>query len=49
MDVETGRLTRLLNLPLGEAPPGEHELVVLVRDEVSGASFEAREPFRVER
>jgi hypothetical protein len=27
----------------------EHDLVVLVRDEVSGASFEAREPFRVER
>jgi hypothetical protein len=48
MHVEGGRATRLVSVPLAEAPPGEHELVLRVQDEVSGATFEAREPFRVE-
>ena len=48
MNVERGLATRLVSIPLGNAPPGEHELVLRVKDEVSGATFEAREPFRVE-
>jgi hypothetical protein len=48
MNVEAGKPTRLVSLPLGDAPPGESELVLTVRDEISGRAFEAREPFRVE-
>ena len=48
MNVEGSRVSKLLSLPLADAPPGEHELVLRVKDEVSGATFEAREPFRVE-
>jgi hypothetical protein len=48
MNVDGGHVTRLLNLPLADAPAGEQELVVSVKDELSGATFEAREPFRVE-
>lgn len=39
---------RLVSLPLAEAPVGESEIVLSVRDVVSGRTFEAREPFRVE-
>jgi hypothetical protein len=49
MNVEGGRPTRLLSVPLADAPSGESELVLRVHDELSGASFESREPFRVER
>jgi hypothetical protein len=48
MNLEAGKPTRLVSLPLAEAPPGESEIVVTVRDEVSGRTLEAREPFRVE-
>jgi VWFA-related protein len=48
MSVESGKPTRLVSVPLADAPEGESELVLTVRDEVSGRSFEAREPFRVE-
>ena len=43
------RPTRLVSLPLAEAPLGEQELVLTVRDEISGRTFEAREPFGVDR
>jgi VWFA-related protein len=48
MSLESGKPTRLVSLPLTEAPPGENEVVLTVRDEVWGRTFEAREPFRVE-
>ena len=48
MNVESGRPTRLIALPLAGAPAGESEIQLTVRDEVSGRTFEAREPFRVE-
>jgi hypothetical protein len=48
MKADGGRLTRLLDVPLADASPGEHELLLRLKDEVSGATFEAREPFRVE-
>ena len=48
MDLESGRPTRLVSIPLSEAPEGESELVLAVRDEVSGRTLEASEPFRVE-
>jgi hypothetical protein len=47
MRLEQGRPVRLLSVPLAEAPEGENELVLTVRDEVARQTFEAREPFRV--
>jgi hypothetical protein len=48
MALESGKPARLVSIPLSEAPAGESELVLTVRDEVSGRTFESREPFRVE-
>jgi VWFA-related protein len=47
MKPEANGPTRLVSLPLAQASAGENELVLTVRDEVSGRSFESREPFRV--
>jgi hypothetical protein len=41
-------LGRTLGFPLGEAPPGRYELILVVEDEVSGRRVEARETFTVE-
>ena len=49
MSLDTGMPTRLVSIPLSEAPEGESELILTVRDEVSGRTLEAREPFRVDR
>jgi hypothetical protein len=43
-----GEVSRLMGLPLEGYPPGEYELVLRVRDEVSGREREQREPFRIE-
>jgi VWFA-related protein len=43
-----GEISRLMGLPLEGYPPGEYELVLTVRDEVSGREREQREPFRIE-
>jgi VWFA-related protein len=43
-----GEVSRLMGLPLEGYPPGEYELVLTVRDEVSGLAQELREPFRIE-
>jgi VWFA-related protein len=48
MSLEDGKATRLISLPLSQAPTGESELRLTVHDEISGRTFEAREPFRVE-
>jgi hypothetical protein len=48
MALEDDRPTRLVSVPLAGAPGGENEIVLTVRDEVSGRTFEAREVFRVE-
>jgi len=48
MSLETGTPTRLVSIPLSDAPEGESEFVLTVRDKVSGRTLEAREPFRVE-
>jgi tetratricopeptide (TPR) repeat protein len=42
-----GDLTQTLVVPLEKVPPGRYELVVQVRDDVSGQSLERREPFIV--
>jgi hypothetical protein len=41
-------VSRLMGLPLEGYPPGDYELVLTVRDEVSGREREEREPFRIE-
>ncbi len=42
-----GTLGRTLGFPLGNAPQGRYELVLVVEDEVSGRRVEAREAFTV--
>ena len=42
-----GHLTRQFGFPLAGAPPGEYEIIMTVRDELSGKSIELREPFTV--
>lgn len=43
-----GEISRLMGVPLEGYPPGEYQLVLSVRDEVSGREREQREPFRIE-
>ncbi len=42
-----GALTRRVAFPLGDAPPGEYEILLRFRDELAGKSLELREPFTV--
>ena len=42
-----GKLSRVIGSPLGNAAPGEYELVLSFQDEVSGKTLEVREPFTV--
>ena len=42
-----GAVTRLIQLPLSIATPGEYELVLTVSDEISGQRLERVEPFAV--
>jgi len=42
-----GHLSRTFGVLLDDAAPGEYEIVLTVRDEVSGKSLELHEPFRV--
>jgi VWFA-related protein len=43
-----GRLARLGGVPLKGMPPGRYELVLSLRDDVSGRSMDVREPFSIE-
>ena len=45
---QAGEISRLMGVPLEGYPPGEYQLVLSVRDEVSGREREQREPFRIE-
>jgi hypothetical protein len=40
-------LSRIIGFPLEAAPPGEYELVMSVKDELSGRTVDLREPFTV--
>ncbi|HSD65473.1 MAG TPA: VWA domain-containing protein [Vicinamibacteria bacterium] len=42
-----GTLARALGVPLGGAPPGRYEAIVVVTDLVAGRAAEAREPFEI--
>ena len=42
-----GKLSRLTGSSLKEAPPGEYELVLSLKDEIAGKSLELVEPFTV--
>jgi hypothetical protein len=43
-----GRLARLGVVPLADQPPGRYELVLDLRDEVTGQQMEVRERFAIE-
>ena len=43
-----GALARMVQVPLGTTPPGDYELVLTVKDELTGESRELVEPFSVE-
>lgn len=42
-----GQLSRMFGVILDEAAPGDYEMVLTFRDEISGKTLELREPFRV--
>jgi len=42
-----GALSRLIGFPLRNARPGDYEMELSFRDEVSGKTLELKEPFRV--
>jgi len=42
-----GQVTRMFGFRLDGAPPGDYEIVMAIRDDLAGRSFELREPFRV--
>jgi VWFA-related protein len=42
-----GQVTRLVGFRLADAPPGDYEMVMAIRDDLAGQSIEVREPFKV--
>jgi len=42
-----GSLSRMIGFSLGDAIPGDYEIVMRVKDELSGKSLELHEPFSV--
>jgi VWFA-related protein len=42
-----GELSRMFGVILDEAAPGDYEIVLTFRDQISGKTLELREPFRV--
>jgi VWFA-related protein len=42
-----GKLTRMFGFRLADAPPGDYEILMTIRDELAGQSMEIREPFKV--
>jgi VWFA-related protein len=47
LPTEDGDLSRIIGFPLKAAPPGDYELKMTVKDELSGKTVEVREPFTV--
>jgi hypothetical protein len=43
----TGGVSRLIGFSLQDAVPGDYEIVVRIKDELSGRSLDLREPFTV--
>jgi VWFA-related protein len=43
-----GKLSRIIGVPLGNAAPGDYEIVLAFHDEVSGKTLEVTEPFTVD-
>jgi VWFA-related protein len=42
-----GQVMRTFGFKLADAPVGDYEMVIAIRDDLAGRSFELREPFRV--
>ena len=42
-----GQVARMFGFKLANAPVGDYEIVMAIRDDLAGRSFELREPFRV--
>ena len=47
LPTDVGGLSRMIGFPLEWAPPGDYELVMSIRDELSGKRIEMLEPFSV--
>jgi len=47
MSTGLGTLSRMIGFSLEQATPGDYEIMMRVRDELSGKTLELREPFRV--
>ncbi len=47
MPTSLGKLSRLMGFRLDGAQPGEYEMILSVKDEVSGKALEVKEPFTV--
>ena len=42
-----GQIMRTFGFKLADVPPGDYEIVMVVRDDIAGRSFDISEPFRV--
>ena len=42
-----GQVMRTFGFKLADVPPGDYEIVMAVRDDIAGRSFEISEPFKV--
>jgi hypothetical protein len=42
-----GQVMRTFGFKLADVPPGDYEIVMAIRDDIAGRSFEMSEPFRV--
>jgi hypothetical protein len=42
-----GQIARMFGFRLADAPLGDYEIVMAIRDDLAGRSIELREPFKV--
>ena len=45
--VSPGPGNRMIGFPVDNAPPGNYELVMTIKDEIGGTSIELKEPFGI--
>jgi hypothetical protein len=45
MPTSLGKLSRMIGVPMATAEPGDYQLVISLKDELSGQAVELNEPF----